>query len=171
MSYEVRRQSNCECFLLGELLHIGNLRPWDLYSVLTQKYAWPSEKAREFADFLEPMLDYDTNRRATAYDCLNHAWIGGFEASAPISSSSSSKKPSSQSTSPRNTDFRYGTTYRPKIERGIFSAPAYGRRDHISSREHHYEKNKFEIREISKSAKGSPKYNPIEKFGGFVRRK
>jgi serine/threonine protein kinase len=59
----------------GELLHIGNLRPWDLYSVLTQKYAWSSEEARHFADFIEPMLVYETRKRATAWDCLQHPWL------------------------------------------------------------------------------------------------
>lgn len=59
----------------GELIHIANLKPWDLYSVLTQKYNWPSKEAREFSDFLLPMLEYDTRRRATAWDCLNHEWL------------------------------------------------------------------------------------------------
>jgi hypothetical protein len=59
----------------GELLHIGNLRPWDLYSVLTQKYSWSPKDARSFADFLAPMLAYDTRHRATALQCLNHSWI------------------------------------------------------------------------------------------------
>lgn len=59
----------------GELLHIGNLKPWDLYSVLTQKYSWTSKNARDFADFLTPMLDFNTQRRADAYQCLQHKWI------------------------------------------------------------------------------------------------
>lgn len=59
----------------GELLHIGNLRPWDLYAVLTQKYSWSSRDARNFADFLVPMLQYDTKQRATAAQSLNHPWI------------------------------------------------------------------------------------------------
>ena len=59
----------------GELIHISNLKPWDLYSVLTQKYNWSSKEAREFSDFLVPMLDYDVRRRATALDCLNHEWV------------------------------------------------------------------------------------------------
>ena len=62
-------------FCIGELIHIGNLRPWDLYSVLTQKYSWSPKDARSFADFLTPMLAYDTRRRATALDCLKHTWI------------------------------------------------------------------------------------------------
>lgn len=57
------------------MIHIGNLKPWDLYSVLTQKYSWTSKNAREFADFLTPMLDFNTQRRADAYQCLQHKWI------------------------------------------------------------------------------------------------
>lgn len=59
----------------GELHHINNLRPWNLFSVLTQKYSWSDENARNFSDFLTPMLNFDTKKRATALDCLNHNWI------------------------------------------------------------------------------------------------
>lgn len=59
----------------GELLHIGNLRPWDLNSILTQKYSWSTQDAKNFSDFLMPMLVYDTKKRATALACLNHQWI------------------------------------------------------------------------------------------------
>lgn len=61
----------------GELLHIDNLRPWNMYSVLTQKYGWSSKHALLFSDFLVPMLDYDPKKRATAWDCLSHPWIQG----------------------------------------------------------------------------------------------
>jgi len=138
------------------------LRPWNLYSVLTQKYSWPSEKARQFSDFLEPMLDYDTRRRATAWDCLNHPWISGrrdvMVSFDPIQEKSSKK---SQSSSPGRYDLRYGT-YRPKLERGIFSAPAYGRRDLPIGKE--FNGDKHEVREISKSAKSSPRYYAIDKI-------
>lgn len=46
-----------------------------MYSVLTQKYSWSSREARAFADFLTPMLQYDTKQRATAWQSLNHPWI------------------------------------------------------------------------------------------------
>lgn len=59
----------------GELQHISHLRPWNLYSVLTQKYSWCEENAKNFSDFLTPMLNFDTKKRATALDCLNHYWI------------------------------------------------------------------------------------------------
>ena len=76
--------------ILGELQHIGNLRPWNLFSVLTQKYNWRSKKARDFADFLEPMLEYDRRRRATAWECLNHKWINEERERRMSNSSSSS---------------------------------------------------------------------------------
>lgn len=50
----------------GNLRNITKLKPWDLYSVLVDKYNWNSFDAREFTDFLEPMLNFDTNTRATA---------------------------------------------------------------------------------------------------------
>ena len=62
-------------FLPGELRHIKRLKPWSLYDVLTEKYEWPDKKARDFADFLEPMLEFDPNRRASAANCLEHPWL------------------------------------------------------------------------------------------------
>ena len=56
-------------------MHIGNLKPWDLFSVLTQKYNWSPLDAEVFADFLLPMLEYDIRFRATAEECLQHPWI------------------------------------------------------------------------------------------------
>ncbi|KAJ8683795.1 hypothetical protein QAD02_019587 [Eretmocerus hayati] len=59
----------------GELKHITGLKPWGLYEVLTEKYEWSPSEAREFADFLTPMLDFDPNYRATAAECLKHSWL------------------------------------------------------------------------------------------------
>ena len=59
----------------GQLRHINQLRPWELYEVLTEKYEWSTRDAAEFADFLLPMLDYNIYERATALECLNHPWI------------------------------------------------------------------------------------------------
>ena len=49
----------------GELLHITKLKPWGLYEVLTEKYEWDSETAQGFADWLLPMLAFDTTERYT----------------------------------------------------------------------------------------------------------
>ncbi|KAL3318270.1 SRSF protein kinase 2 [Cichlidogyrus casuarinus] len=61
----------------ASLRHIKRLKPWDLYSVLTEKYEWDPLEARRFTNFLEPMLAYEPNMRATAADCLRHPWITG----------------------------------------------------------------------------------------------
>ena len=45
--------------------------------MLTEKYEWSTRDAAEFADFLLPMLNYNIYERATALECLNHAWIAG----------------------------------------------------------------------------------------------
>ncbi|XP_014225671.1 SRSF protein kinase 3 isoform X2 [Trichogramma pretiosum] len=59
----------------GELKHITGLKPWGLYEVLTEKYEWSASEAREFADFLTPMLEFDPHTRATAAECLKHPWL------------------------------------------------------------------------------------------------
>ncbi|CAH1782643.1 unnamed protein product [Owenia fusiformis] len=59
----------------GELRHIHKLKPWNLFDVLVEKYEWEPEKAIMFQSFLEPMMDYDINRRATAEECLRHPWL------------------------------------------------------------------------------------------------
>lgn len=64
----------------GQLRHINQLRPWELFEVLTEKYEWSTRDAAEFADFLLPMLNYNMYDRATAYECLHHPWISGLYA-------------------------------------------------------------------------------------------
>lgn len=45
--------------------------------MLTEKYEWDVQQARDFADFLHPMLAFDPNQRATAAECLQHPWLTG----------------------------------------------------------------------------------------------
>ncbi|XP_036386919.1 SRSF protein kinase 1-like isoform X2 [Megalops cyprinoides] len=59
----------------GDLRHISKLKPWGLLEVLVEKYEWQREEAQMFADFLLPMLDLIPEKRATAAECLRHAWI------------------------------------------------------------------------------------------------
>ncbi|XP_015429423.1 PREDICTED: SRSF protein kinase 3 [Dufourea novaeangliae] len=59
----------------GELKHITGLKPWGLYEVLTEKYEWSPREAREFEEFLTPMLEFDPRMRATAAECLKHPWL------------------------------------------------------------------------------------------------
>lgn len=59
----------------GDLRRITKLKPWGLYEVLTEKYQWEPKEAKDFADFLIPMLSFDPSRRSTAKDCLKHPWL------------------------------------------------------------------------------------------------
>uniref|UniRef100_A0AAR2ITQ5 non-specific serine/threonine protein kinase n=1 Tax=Pygocentrus nattereri TaxID=42514 RepID=A0AAR2ITQ5_PYGNA len=59
----------------GDLRHITKLKPWGLLDVLVEKYDWPREEAQSFSSFLLPMLDLIPEKRATAAECLRHAWI------------------------------------------------------------------------------------------------
>jgi len=61
----------------GELRHITKLKPWPLYQVLTEKYEWDNRTAKEFSDFLVPMLAFDPNQRVSAEDCLTHPFLAG----------------------------------------------------------------------------------------------
>ena len=62
-------------YKLGELRHITKLKPWGLYEVLTEKYEWDPETAQGFADWLLPMLAFDSDERATAQECLAHPFL------------------------------------------------------------------------------------------------
>merc|ERR1719347_991355 len=59
----------------GELRHITKLKPWPLFDVLTEKYEWDPTTAKEFADWLLPMLAFDPLERATAMDCISHPFL------------------------------------------------------------------------------------------------
>ncbi|XP_019743322.1 SRSF protein kinase 3-like isoform X2 [Hippocampus comes] len=59
----------------GDLRHISSLKPWALFEVLLEKYEWPLDQAAQFSDFLSGMLEMEPERRATAAECLQHAWL------------------------------------------------------------------------------------------------
>ncbi|KAL5013190.1 hypothetical protein ScPMuIL_007460 [Solemya velum] len=59
----------------GELRHITKLKPWVLYNVLIEKYEWDPKDAKEFTDFLLPMLIFETEQRATAAESLEQAFL------------------------------------------------------------------------------------------------
>ncbi|XP_068588281.1 SRSF protein kinase 3 isoform X3 [Cebidichthys violaceus] len=63
------------CPVSGELRHISSLKPWGLFEVLLEKYEWPLDQAAQFSDFLLTMLELQPERRATAAQCLQHAWL------------------------------------------------------------------------------------------------
>lgn len=62
----------------GELRHIKSLKFWCLESVLMDKYDFSKKDAVELASFLEPMLEYVPERRASARDMLSHPWLSSF---------------------------------------------------------------------------------------------
>ncbi|XP_050439059.1 SRSF protein kinase 3-like [Adelges cooleyi] len=59
----------------GEMKYISKLKPWYLADVLISKYDWSVKEAHEVAAFLIPMLDMDSNNRASATQCLLHPWL------------------------------------------------------------------------------------------------
>lgn len=59
----------------GNLRNITKLKPWGLYNVLVEKYEWDPIEAKEFTDFLIPMLHFNPSARASAAQCLNHPWL------------------------------------------------------------------------------------------------
>jgi serine/threonine-protein kinase SRPK3 len=61
----------------GELKHIRKLRPWPLDRVLVEKYRKTPAEAAALAAFLEPMLEWCPEKRATAEAMLRHPWLAG----------------------------------------------------------------------------------------------
>ncbi|KFQ81372.1 Serine/threonine-protein kinase SRPK, partial [Phaethon lepturus] len=59
----------------GALLRISRLSPRSLHSVLADRHKWTKQEATPFASFLLPALQYAPQRRATAAQCLHHAWL------------------------------------------------------------------------------------------------
>jgi len=76
-TYLIERGRNSKRFFTkkGDLRHIEELKFWSLYDVLVEKYRWTCEDAKEFSDFLLPMLDYDPAKRATAAECLKSPYL------------------------------------------------------------------------------------------------
>ena len=46
-----------------------------LYDVLRENYEWPEKDAMEFSAFLLPVPEFNTDKRATAAQCLEHPWL------------------------------------------------------------------------------------------------
>ncbi|XP_059296541.1 uncharacterized protein LOC132049661 isoform X2 [Lycium ferocissimum] len=59
----------------GDLRHIKRLRFWPLDNVLVEKYEFSEQDAKDMADFLIPILDFDPEKRPNAAQCLLHPWI------------------------------------------------------------------------------------------------
>ena len=59
----------------GDLKRIRRLKYWSLDKLLIDKYKFSESDAREFADFLCPLLDFAPEKRPTAQQCLQHPWL------------------------------------------------------------------------------------------------
>ncbi|XP_074952051.1 SRSF protein kinase 3-like isoform X7 [Phalacrocorax aristotelis] len=59
----------------GALLRISRLSPRSLHSILADRHNWTKHEVTPFAAFLLPALRYAPERRATAAQCLQHAWL------------------------------------------------------------------------------------------------
>jgi serine/threonine-protein kinase SRPK3 len=59
----------------GELKFIRNLNFWSLDRVLTEKYHRSEVETNEIVSFILPMLNYYTEKRATAALSLKHSWL------------------------------------------------------------------------------------------------
>ncbi|KAI3784412.1 hypothetical protein L1987_43511 [Smallanthus sonchifolius] len=59
----------------GDLKRIRRLKHVPLARLLTDKYKFSANDARELADFLIPILDFAPEKRPTAPQCLRHPWL------------------------------------------------------------------------------------------------
>lgn len=59
----------------GLLRNISKLKFWPLKDVLTEKYKFSKDEAKEISDFLSPMLQLDPRKRADAGGLVNHPWL------------------------------------------------------------------------------------------------
>ncbi|NXF57179.1 SRPK kinase, partial [Ciccaba nigrolineata] len=59
----------------GALLRISRLSPRSLHSILVDRHNWTKHEVTPFTSFLLPALHYAPERRATAAQCLHHAWL------------------------------------------------------------------------------------------------
>ncbi|XP_057542267.1 uncharacterized protein LOC130820774 [Amaranthus tricolor] len=59
----------------GDLKRIRRLKFWSLDRLLVEKYKFSEDDARDFADFLHPILDFAPEKRPTAEQCLQHPWL------------------------------------------------------------------------------------------------
>ncbi|XP_010526854.1 PREDICTED: SRSF protein kinase 2-like [Tarenaya hassleriana] len=62
----------------GDLKRIRRLKNWPLERILIGKYEFPEAEAREFAEFLCPILDFAPEKRPTARQCLQHPWLNNL---------------------------------------------------------------------------------------------
>lgn len=72
---------------------IRRLKYGSLDRLLIDKYKFSEADAREFAEFLCPMLDFEPEKRPTAQQCLQHPWLNiGNQTQDEVKSESSVEK-------------------------------------------------------------------------------
>ncbi|NXC49844.1 SRPK kinase, partial [Penelope pileata] len=59
----------------GALLRISRLSPCSLHTILLERHKWRTHEVPPFTSFLLSALRYAPERRATAAQCLQHAWL------------------------------------------------------------------------------------------------
>ncbi|WCJ32831.1 Protein kinase superfamily protein [Euphorbia peplus] len=59
----------------GDLKRIRRLKYCPLDRLLVDRYKFAENDAREFAEFLSPLLDFSPEKRPTAQQCLQHPWL------------------------------------------------------------------------------------------------
>lgn len=59
----------------GDLKRIRRLKYCPLDRFLVDKFKFSATDAREFAEFLTPLLDFAPEKRPTAQQCLQHPWL------------------------------------------------------------------------------------------------
>lgn len=59
----------------GHLRRIRGLNYWPLHRVLVEKYRFVPKEAETLADFLQSMLTWYPDKRATAQEMLEHPWL------------------------------------------------------------------------------------------------
>ncbi|KAK4711625.1 hypothetical protein R3W88_006138 [Solanum pinnatisectum] len=59
----------------GDLKRIRRLKYGCLDKLLVNKYRFSESDAREFTEFLSPLLDFEPEKRPTAEQCLQHPWL------------------------------------------------------------------------------------------------
>ncbi|KAL8472527.1 hypothetical protein ACS0TY_029654 [Phlomoides rotata] len=76
----------------GDLKRIRRLKYGSLDRLLIDKYKFSEADARELADFLCPMLDFEPEKRPTAQQCLQHPWLNIGDQQDEVNSESSVEK-------------------------------------------------------------------------------
>ncbi|KAK8673362.1 hypothetical protein V6N13_111704 [Hibiscus sabdariffa] len=59
----------------GDLKRIRRLKIMPLDRLLVTKYKFSDTDAREFREFVSPLLDFSPEKRPTAQQCLQHPWL------------------------------------------------------------------------------------------------